>query len=233
MHQLTELYNLLGINLDEYEIILTIPKISKTKQILSYEEVKEILKEIYDSNSECKFVGSHSLSELLNEMCSNVFDVVCKDDKSMEMLIKYLESRGYKEKEVIEDYSIEIIACNKKYPYECRKIVLPTCFGEVSLEKDGIKVNLFYEGMICIKYVNHSINTETIRYIENVIKWTIAYKLIRGTPKDLEHLKKLKEKGISIEEILSYVNEYESNLKEIYPDYKERVKRNLRKLQRL
>jgi len=101
MHQPTELYNLLGINLDEYEIILTIPKISKTKQTLSYEKVKEIMKEIYDSNPECKFVGSHSLTELLKnaEKYSNVFDVVCKDDKSMETLIKYLESRGYKEKE--------------------------------------------------------------------------------------------------------------------------------------
>jgi len=87
--------------------------------------------------------------------------------------------------------------------------------------------------MICIKYVNHSINIETIKYIENVIKWTIAYKLIRGTPKDLEHLKKLTEKGIGIEEVLSYVKEYELDLEEVYPDYNERTKRNLKKLQRL
>jgi len=48
------------------------------------------------------------------------------------------------------------------------------------LEKDGIRVNLFYDVMICIKYKNRSIGIETIKYIENARDWTIAYKLIRG-----------------------------------------------------
>jgi len=235
MRQPSELYDLLGINLDEYEIISIIPKIKEEKRAMSYEEVKRIMKEIYDLNLECNFIGSHSLAELLKDdgKYSNVFDIVCKHKESVKAIQNYLKNKGYKEVVVADIYSIEIVACNKKHPQECIERALPTCFGEVSLEKDGIRVNLFYEGMICIKYQNRSIDIETFKYVENARDWTIAYKLIRGKKGDLEHLRKLIEKGISIEEILLYVERYESYLKEIYPDYKERLKRNLKKLQKI
>jgi len=234
MQDLTELINLLGINLDEYKILSIIPKIKKAEQTLSYEEVKRITEEIYALNSDCKIVGSHSIAEMLKdtEKYSNVFDVICRDEKSVEILKNYLKNKGYRERDIIEDYSLEIFACNKNNPYECFKMILPTCFGEVSLERDGIKIYLYYDSMVCIKYSSKTISVTTIKYVENAAEWTIANKLIRGIPIDLEHLRKLIEFGISIEEILSYVKMFEPMLKEIYPDYKKRLKRNLRKLQK-